>query len=107
MSEIAKKPKQEKKSLLHRIGGKIITPVLTFFYVLKSKEVSFADKAKICGSLVYIIFPFDFIPDFIPFAGYGDDLATLIWAIHTIHANNTPEIKNKTQQKLSDWFDSK
>lgn len=97
-------PKTKGKSLIHRIGGKILTPPLIIYYILKSKDVSFADKAKICGSLIYIIFPFDFIPDFIPIAGYGDDFATLIWAIRTIYINATPEIKRKAQKKLTDWF---
>lgn len=90
-----------------KIGAKLLTPPLTIYYILKSKQVPFTDKAKICGSLIYILFPFDFIPDFIPIAGLGDDLATLIWAIHTIHSNNTQEIKNLTQQKLNEWLYNK
>lgn len=92
--------KKTKKPLMRRIGGKIISPFVILYYVLKSSGVSFADKAKICGSLIYIVFPFDFIPDFIPFAGYGDDLATLLWAIHTVKSNITPEIKSSVDTRI-------
>lgn len=93
-------------NLLKRIGTKLLTPPLTIYYILKSGKVSFADKAKICGSLIYILFPLDFIPDFIPIAGLGDDLATLAWAIYTIYTNNTQEIKNQTQHKLNEWLNN-
>lgn len=91
-------------NILKRITAKLLTPPLTTYYILKSKQISFADKAKICGSLIYILFPFDFIPDFIPIAGLSDDLASLAWFIYTIYSNNSQEIKNHTQQKLNKWF---
>lgn len=97
--------KQKIKKVAKIAGGKIINTALLLYYVLKSKEVSIADKAKICGALGYFILPLDFIPDFIPIAGYGDDLATLIWAIHTIRSNTTPEMKNEAQKQLNKWFD--
>lgn len=91
-------------SFIKKISEKILRPILYTAYTLKSKNVSFADKAKICGAIIYTIIPSDFIPDFIPVAGYCDDFATLIWAIHTIRKNVTPEIKQKTQKKIAGWF---
>lgn len=93
------------KKLVKKTGSKIINPILILYYVLRSRNVSFSEKAKICGALGYIIFPFDFIPDIIPFVGYGDDLATLIWAIRTVYANTTPEMKDQAQKLLDRWFD--
>lgn len=34
---------------------------------------------KITASLLYFVMPFDFIPDFLPFIGFADDLAIVVW----------------------------
>jgi uncharacterized membrane protein YkvA (DUF1232 family) len=34
---------------------------------------------KITAALVYFVMPFDFIPDFLPFIGFADDLAIVVW----------------------------
>lgn len=94
-------------SLLKKLRKRILLPILHFTYILKSKNVTFADKAKICGAIIYAIVPTDLIPDFIPVAGYGDDLAGLIWAIFTIRKNITPEIKEKAENRLNKWFENK
>ena len=74
------------------------------FYVLKSKAVSRADKAKVYGALGYFVLPFDIVPDYVPIAGLSDDLAILIWAIYTVWKNITPEIKNQAQEKARKLF---
>ncbi|MCH4155276.1 MAG: DUF1232 domain-containing protein [Muribaculaceae bacterium] len=86
-------------------GVKVIYASLLLFYVLRSPEVSIADKAKIYGALGYFILPIDFIPDTIPIAGYSDDLAALMWALHSVSKNITPEIKNQAKFKLKSWLD--
>ncbi|MDY0131388.1 MAG: DnaJ domain-containing protein [Desulforegulaceae bacterium] len=35
--------------------------------------------------LVYFLFPFDLIRDFIPYIGYLDDLAVIVWIIYIIN----------------------
>ena len=34
---------------------------------------------KITAALLYFVMPFDFIPDFLPFVGFADDLAIVVW----------------------------
>jgi uncharacterized membrane protein YkvA (DUF1232 family) len=34
---------------------------------------------KISAALLYFVMPFDFIPDFLPFIGFADDLAIVVW----------------------------
>ena len=74
------------------------------YYVLKSPKVKTADKGKIWGALGYFILPIDLIPDFIPIAGYTDDLAALLWAFYAVAKNVTPEIEAQAKRKLHDWF---
>ena len=85
-------------------GQKVIYAVLLLYYVLQSPDVSAADKGKIYGALGYFILPTDLLPDFIPVAGYADDLAALILAVHAIASNITPEVKAKAKAKLATWF---
>lgn len=87
-----------------KAGIKVIYLALLLYYVLKSPKVKMADKGKIWGALGYFILPIDFIPDFIPVAGYTDDLAALLWAFYAVAKNVTPEIETQAKKKLHDWF---
>ena len=87
-------------------GAKDVYAVLLLYYVLRNPNVSMADKSKIYGALGYFILPTDLILDFIPLAGYSDDMAAIMWAIHTVRRNITPEIKSQAKEKLGEWFDS-
>lgn len=87
-----------------KAGIKVIYLALVLYYVLKSPRVKTADKGKIWGALGYFILPIDLIPDFIPVAGYTDDLAALLWAFYAVAKNVTPEIEAQAKKKLHDWF---
>ena len=63
------------KKFARKAGIKVTYAALLLFYVLKSPGTSTKDRAKILGALGYFILPIDLIPDFIPIAGYTDDLA--------------------------------
>ena len=83
-------------------GAKIIYAVLLLYYVLRSEAVSLSDKSKIYGALGYFILPTDMVVDFIPMVGYTDDMAVLVWALHAIKKNLTPEIKAQARTKLAE-----
>ena len=92
------------KSVAKKAGVKTIYMVLLLHYVLKSPDVPLEDKAKIYGALGYFILPIDLIPDFIPIVGYSDDVAALAFALHAVWKNVTPEIQERAQRKLREWF---
>ncbi len=83
-------------------GAKVIYTVLLLYYVLRSPNISATDKSKIYGALGYFILPTDLVLDFIPMMGYTDDMAALLWALHTVMNNLTPEIKQQAKDKLAD-----
>lgn len=87
-------------------GVKVVYAVLLLYYVLRSSEVPVADKSKILGALGYFILPTDMMLDFIPLLGYTDDLAALVWALHSVAKNITPAIKQQAKAKLGEWFHS-
>lgn len=88
------------------VGAKVVYAVLLLYYVLRNPNVSAADKSKIYGALGYFILPTDIVTDFIPIVGYSDDMVAIMWAIHTVANNITPEIKAQAKAKLSEWFNT-
>jgi len=39
-----------------------------------------------------------------PGVGYTDDMAALLWALHAVWSNVTPEIERKAKARLREWF---
>lgn len=87
-----------------KIGMKVTYAALLCYYVLKSPDVPKKDKAKIYGALGYFILPIDFFPDYIPAVGYSDDLTALLYCLHSIWVNITPEIERQAKEQLYRWF---
>lgn len=88
-----------------RAGAKLVYAALILYYTLQSDKISVKDKAIIIGALGYLISPLDVIPDAIPIAGLGDDLAVLVFVLNKIWGNVSDEIKEKAKSKLGQWFD--
>ena len=89
-----------------RAGVKLVYAALILYYILVSDRVSIKDKAIIIGALGYLISPLDVIPDAIPIAGLGDDLAVLIYVLRKIWGEVSDDVKSKAKTKLSQWFDN-
>ena len=87
-----------------KAGIKVTYAALLLYYVLKNPATSGKDRAKIICALGYFILPIDLIPDFIPIAGYTDDLAALTWGIYCVIKSITPEVKANAAAKLHEWF---
>ena len=88
-----------------RAGVKLVYAALILYYTLESDRVSIKDKAIIIGALGYLISPLDVIPDAIPIAGLGDDLAVLIYVLRKVWDEVSDDVKAKAKTKLSHWFD--
>mgnify|MGYP000112106360 CR=1 FL=1 len=88
-----------------RAGAKLVYAALILFYTLQSKDVPLKDKAIIIGALGYLISPLDVIPDAIPIAGLGDDVAVLLYVLRKIKGDLNDEVKQRAYDKLSKWFD--
>ena len=89
-----------------RAGVKLVYAALILYYTLESDRVSIKEKAIIIGALGYLISPLDVIPDAIPIAGLGDDLAVLIYVLRKIWGEVSDDVKSKAKTKLSQWFDN-
>ena len=89
-----------------RAGAKFVYVSLILYYTLQSDNVSLKDKALIIGALGYLISPLDIIPDAIPIAGLGDDLAVLLYVLKKVLGDVPESVREKAHAKLSKWFDN-
>lgn len=91
--------------IARRAGSKLVYAALLLYYTLESDKISLKDKAIIIGALGYLLSPLDVIPDAIPIAGLGDDLAVLIYVLNKVWGNVNEDVKAKSRDKLLQWFD--
>lgn len=85
-----------------KAGKGVIGMALTLFYGIGSAPMK--DKMLILGALGYFILPVDAIPDFIPVAGYTDDLAALTAIYNVVKGSLGPEAARRADEKLKEWF---
>ncbi|MFE5324699.1 YkvA family protein [Paenibacillus sp. NPDC056579] len=89
-----------------KAGKKVVYTALLAFYALENPETPIKAKITIYSALGYLILPVDLVPDFIPVAGFGDDLAALLLAIGQVAAYINKDVREKALKKMEDWFGS-
>lgn len=72
-----------------RVGGELLFQAHLLYQMLKDGATPLATKAKILGALGYFIAPVDVVPDFIPVAGFADDLAVLVYVVRQVAVHTT------------------
>lgn len=87
------------RRLASMAGAKVVYPALQLYYTLHSDHVPIKDKVLIVGALGYLIFPADFIPDFLPVIGITDDLTALMLVLRTLDHDITPDIRRQARQQ--------
>ena len=88
------------------MGSKLVYYALLLYYVMMAPGTPYDAKMQIVGALAYLIVPTDLIPDFIPVAGFTDDLAAVAFAVNHVISIITPEVKAKAREKVCDIFGS-
>ena len=80
--------KMNNKNLLGFVEEvKIFFSMLKDFFSKKYTEVPIGTIMAMAGSLLYVLLPVDFIPDFIPVVGYLDDAAVLAACMTFVHSD--------------------
>lgn len=75
-----------KKTMMHYIR-QLPNYLRLLVGLMTDSRVSGTDKLLVAGALAYIVMPFDFIPDFIPFLGEVDDVYLLVLALQRLIGN--------------------
>ena len=87
-------------------AGRVATrPLLQFYYVMDDENTSTLDRVLIYAAIIYTILPMDFIPSVIyKFLGILDDGVAMLFVYRKIKDKITPEINNKVETTLNEWF---
>ncbi|MBD1192643.1 DUF1232 domain-containing protein [Vulcanococcus sp. Clear-D1] len=92
------------RRLLRRAGRTLARPALECLELLLDPKTPPQVRLTMLAALTYLLVPMDLIPDFIPAAGFSDDLVALtaLLGLCTTHMND--EIRLRAQRKLDRWF---
>lgn len=87
-----------------RAGREVVEKALCLFYASQQPQAPAWAKTVIYGALGYFVLPMDAIPDFVPAAGYSDDLGALAAAVATVSLYVDDTVKALAAEKLGTWF---
>jgi uncharacterized membrane protein YkvA (DUF1232 family) len=90
--------------LLRRVGRTLARPALECLELLLDGATPYTVRLTMLGALTYLLLPLDLIPDFIPAAGFSDDLVALTALLGLCSRHLTPAIRERAQRRLDSWF---
>ena len=86
------------------LGRKGLVEALTLFYALKDPDTPARARTLILGTLGYFVFPFDALPDLVPFVGYTDDLALLGVCLGVVAMHVKEEHRRQAETTVREWL---
>ena len=90
--------------LLRRTGRTLARPALECYELLVDASTPHQVRVTVMAALTYLLLPLDLIPDFIPAAGFSDDLVALTALLGLCTKHITPEIRERARRRLDHWF---
>lgn len=92
------------RKLLRRAGRRIARPALEVLELLMDPATPSQARLTLLAALTYLVMPADLVPDFLPIAGFSDDLVALTAVIGLWRHHLTDDIRRRAQRKLDRWF---
>ncbi len=92
------------KKVLITAGRTIAKPALEAFEMILDPSTPAQARVSLIAAVTYLIMPIDLMPDFIPVAGFSDDLVALTAVISLWSQYMSPEIRLRARKKLDVWF---
>ena len=82
-------------------SNEVLEKALTLYYCFLDKDTPAWAKTTIIPALGYFISPVDVVPDYIPVAGYSDDLSVILGAMYVVASHIKEEHKIKAKEKAN------
>ena len=92
------------RRLLRQAGRTVARPALEVLELLLDPGTPPQARLTLLAALTYLLMPADLIPDFLPVAGFSDDLVALTAVIGLWRHHLTDAIRLRAQRKLDRWF---
>jgi uncharacterized membrane protein YkvA (DUF1232 family) len=90
--------------LLRRAGRAVARPALECLELLLDADTPAPAKLTVLAALAYLLLPLDLIPDFIPAAGFSDDVVAMTALLGICGRHRTDAIRQRAQRRLDRWF---
>ncbi len=90
--------------LLRRAGRLVARPALECLELLLDPDTPAPARLTVLAALTYLLVPLDLIPDFIPAAGFSDDLVALTALLSVCGRHRSEAIRQRAQRRLDRWF---
>lgn len=90
--------------MLRRAGRTLARPVLEAYEMLIDGATPHQARLTMLAALTYLLVPLDLIPDFIPAAGFTDDMVAVTALLGLCSRHITPAIRDRAQRRLEQWF---
>lgn len=90
--------------LLRRAGRTIARPALECYEMVVDGATPHQARLTVLAALTYLMVPLDLIPDFLPAAGFTDDMVALTALLGLCSRHITPAIRSRAKDKLERWF---
>ena len=88
-----------------KVGRVAACPLLTFYYVLNDEKTTTLDRVLVYAAIIYTISPVSLIPAAVyHLLGVLDEGAAVLFVYKKIKNNVTPEIRQKVEDTLDEWF---
>ena len=85
-------------------GRGLIERAITLYVILTDRDTPLWARALIVGALGYFIWPFDAVPDAVPFVGYVDDATMLGIVLSQVDRFLTPAMRERVERLMPEWL---
>jgi uncharacterized membrane protein YkvA (DUF1232 family) len=90
--------------LLRRAGRAVALPALECLEILLDSDTPYPAKLTVLAALTYLMVPLDLIPDFIPVAGFSDDLVAITALLGICGRHRSEGVRLRARRRLDRWF---
>lgn len=92
------------ENIARAAGRQLIEKALTLWFCLQDKDTPLKIRGLILGDLIYLVSPFDAVPDAIPGIGFSDDMGVLTLSLIMLAAHIKPEHLERAKAKVGEWL---
>ena len=88
-----------------KVGRVAAKPLLQFYYVMTDEGTSTLDRILVYAAILYTISPVSLVPSAVyKVLGILDEGAAMMFVYKKVKERITPDIDNKVEQTLNEWF---